>query len=195
MGTIDVHVFLPAAVTILVVIAAAVVDSTRRRLPNWLTLGGAAVGLGLNLALYGLEGGVGSITGWLLGCALLFAPFLLGGLGAGDVKLLAAVGALKGASFVFMAFLYSALAGGLLAVALMLYRGELLPVLGRMGGGFARAIGNLVRYRNLPLGESLLAAAGGVSTVGPVAKAGRRATLPYGVAIAAGSLIALALGH
>ena len=60
-------------------------------------------------------------SGLLLGMGLLMIPFLLGGMGAGDVKLMATIGALKGASFIFQVFLISAIAGGILSLLYLLY--------------------------------------------------------------------------
>ena len=67
----------------------------------------------------GFEGFLFSGKGFLVGLGLLMIPYLLGGMGAGDVKLMAAIGALMGTSFVFYSFIYTALIGGLIALLLI----------------------------------------------------------------------------
>src|SRR5947209_11249935 len=75
---------------------AAYTDLRSRRIPNWLTLSAAVIGLGLNLALGGAAGGLTAVLGLGLGLAMLLPFYLLRAVGAGDVKLLAALGALLG---------------------------------------------------------------------------------------------------
>ena len=72
-------------------------DLRTRRIPQVLTLGGAVAGLAFHLFTGGWQGGFFSFAGWFVGIAIFFAPFALGGLGAGDVKLLGALGAWLGA--------------------------------------------------------------------------------------------------
>jgi len=68
-----------------------------------------------------------SAAGWLVGIALLLLPWLLGGLGAGDAKLMGVVGAFLGPKGCFVAFLGTALVGGVAAVALLAWHGALGP--------------------------------------------------------------------
>jgi prepilin peptidase CpaA len=108
--------------------AAVVIDVRTRRIPNWLT--GAIAGAGFGLAFGG-----GAVTpmsaafGLALGLALMLPGHALGATGAGDVKLMAAVGAFLGPALVFRAFLYSAVAGGALAIAIAARRGLLASTL------------------------------------------------------------------
>jgi prepilin peptidase CpaA len=96
---------------------AAAIDLRTGRIPNPLTATVAAAGLGL--AAFGLTGHsiAGAACGAVVGFALMLPGHLLGGTGAGDVKLLAALGTWLGPGGVLMAFLYSAIAGGVLAAA------------------------------------------------------------------------------
>jgi Flp pilus assembly protein protease CpaA len=95
---------------------SAVIDLRSRRVPNPLTLGVAA--LGLTLAALGLSGHspMGAVAGLALGLLLMLPGHVIGATGAGDVKLLAALGTLLGPRGVVVAFVYAALAGGLLAL-------------------------------------------------------------------------------
>src|SRR3954452_20112624 len=89
-------------ILILVVVAIAVVtDIRRRRIYNVLTFPAMALGIVLNTVLHGGAGLLLSVTGLLLGAAIFFIPGAAGGRGAGDLKLLAAIGALGGPVFVF----------------------------------------------------------------------------------------------
>lgn len=81
------------------------------------------------LLLHTFQGGISGLTSSLMGAvfgfALLIIPYFMGGMGAGDVKLLAVIGAFGGASFVFTSFLYGAFIGGLISVILLARRGVL----------------------------------------------------------------------
>jgi prepilin peptidase CpaA len=95
---------------------SAIVDLRSRRVPNPLTLGVAA--LGLTLAVVGLSGvsPMGAVAGLALGLLLMLPGHVIGATGAGDVKLLAALGTLLGPRGIVVAFVYAALAGGILAL-------------------------------------------------------------------------------
>jgi prepilin peptidase CpaA len=103
------------------VLIAAITDLLHSRVPNWLTLPVTLLAFGLHFADAGTQGLVFSLAGWLTGFALLIGLYALGGTGAGDVKLLAAVGALSGTSRVFSIFLYTALFGGVYALGIVVY--------------------------------------------------------------------------
>lgn len=70
----------------------------------------------------GIEGILFSLLGTVLGFCLLLIPYFLGGMGAGDVKLLAVIGAFGGANFVFTSFLYGAVIGGIISGILLIRR-------------------------------------------------------------------------
>jgi prepilin peptidase CpaA len=99
--------------------AACWFDVRTRRIPNWLTFPGAALGLAAATVAHGGHGTVSSAAGFLVGLALFFPLFVLKGLGAGDVKLMGALGAWLGTSMIFGVAFYTTLAGGALAIALM----------------------------------------------------------------------------
>ena len=100
-----------------------------RRIPNWLTLGGIALGLGAAA----IENGTAGLTDSALGLAVaggLFLPFcLLGVVGGGDMKLMAAVGAIVGWPMVLRVLCDTCIAGGVIAVAIMAWNGVLLTTL------------------------------------------------------------------
>jgi prepilin peptidase CpaA len=97
--------------------AACVTDLRTRRIPNVLTFGAALAGLVFQFATGGVEGLGQAALGWLLGALVFLLPFALGGLGGGDVKLLAALGAWLGPADALWLVLYTGVAGGVMAVA------------------------------------------------------------------------------
>ena len=105
--------------------AATVIDIRTRRIPNALTAVMAAAGLGLAAAgVSGISVGA-SVAGLLVGFALMMPGHMLGATGAGDVKLMAAVGAIVGPGMAVTAFLFTAIAGGVLAVVVAIRRRRL----------------------------------------------------------------------
>ena len=151
--------------------AAAAIDLRSRRIPNAVTVPLVLAGLGLSVA------GIGDVTlgsalvGVALGLLLMLPGYAIGATGAGDLKLLAAMGAVLGARQILVAFIYMAIAGGLLAVAFAIRRRRLTCTLWRAA--------------------SLVAAP---SSTGAAIKAeGAANRFPYGPAIAAGCALA-ALG-
>jgi prepilin peptidase CpaA len=110
-----------ATVSALVLVTACMfTDLSKRRIPNVLTLPAVVIGLILGLVGGGWEGLLLAFAGMLVGLGLMFLPYYLGGMGAGDVKLMAAVGALFGFPAVIDIFLYTALAGGAVALIVTL---------------------------------------------------------------------------
>jgi prepilin peptidase CpaA len=116
MTVVDIAVLSIAAV-------AAVIDLRNRRIPNWLTFGAAAAGLAFQVWVAGFSGFVSGAGGWLTGVAIFFLPFALGGLGAGDLKLVAGLGAWLGWQDTVWLALYTGAAGGILAVVASLASG------------------------------------------------------------------------
>jgi prepilin peptidase CpaA len=113
-------------------LAACIVDVGTRRIPNVLTFGAAIGGFVIQVLSGGLDGALAAAGGWLVG-ALLFLPFFaLGGMGAGDLKLLAALGAWLGPRETLWLAVYSALAGGALGVIVAVAQGYLLTALRNM---------------------------------------------------------------
>jgi prepilin peptidase CpaA len=105
---------------------AAVIDVRSRRIPNWLTFGTLVLGVVINAWLHGFSGALTAIAGAGLGAALLLPFYLLRAMGAGDVKLLAALGALLGPSALLSVAVYGALVGGAMSLSILLVRGRLL---------------------------------------------------------------------
>jgi len=120
--------------------ASALVDLRSRRVPNGLTLGIAVLGVALSAAHLTEVSLVAALGGLAIGFVLMLPGHLAGGTGAGDVKLFAALGTMLGPTRIVMAFVYTAIAGGVIALAVARRRqtlGETLErtsVLVRTGG-------------------------------------------------------------
>jgi prepilin peptidase CpaA len=108
---------------ILIAVAAGF-DIRFRKIPNWLVLAGIVVGLAWNVSSTGWSGLGRGAAGLGLGFGLYFPLYLLRARGAGDVKLLAAVGAVTGPGNCFWVFLLTAVLGGLIALIFLLFRGR-----------------------------------------------------------------------
>ena len=113
----------PNVAVVALVLAASVCDLKSRRVPNALTLGAAVIAVATHVVLSGWSGLVFAVSGWAVGLVLFFPVFALGGMGAGDVKLLAAIGAWLGPTDAVWTALYGVFAGGLMALFVALARG------------------------------------------------------------------------
>jgi prepilin peptidase CpaA len=102
-------------------LAAVVLDLGRRRLPNWLTAAGLAGGLGC-AAWGGWHALAMAVAGTVVGFLILLPFNLCGAMGGGDVKLMAAFGALLGPSGILLAAVFAAVLGGLSAAAVLLWK-------------------------------------------------------------------------
>ena len=166
------------------VAVAAGFDLKSRRIPNWLVLVGLASSFIVQI-LFNSSGSFSGFKAWGRGLLVGFGPFLplylLHAMGAGDVKLMAMVGAFLGPVSALGAVLTTLVVGGVLAIAVALWRGVLRHTLGNI-----RFVLTQTMLKTLP---------GGVQLEAPAYSAG---SLPYAVAIAAGTLIHLILersGH
>lgn len=131
---------------VLAVLVATVTDLRSRRIPNWLTVGTLLLGFVLNaLIAYPspLDGMWLAAKGFGLAFAMNLVMYMLHMTGAGDVKLLAAVGAMVGCSDFLGIFLLTALIGGVLAVILMLVKGRVRQTLWNV----AFMVGELMKWR------------------------------------------------
>ncbi len=102
-----------------ILIVAAVIDGRQLKVPNWITFPMILSGWLASGIIYGWAGVGASLWGTAIGLGLLLPAYAIGGMGAGDVKLLAGVGAWVGASQTFWAFIVSAIIGALIAVIMV----------------------------------------------------------------------------
>lgn len=149
-------------------------DVRYRRIPNAFVLATLASGIIINSIFGGLQGALASLGGCFLAFILMFVIHVFGAMGAGDVKLFAAIGSVTGAAYVFPMFLIVILTGGVLAVVSALR---------------ARA----VRSTAMRVLQILVGLMPGWQMPRFAVPADRRLTIPYGVAITFGSIITLAV--
>ncbi len=158
------------------VLTAGIYDIRYRRIPNWLVLTGLLLGLGMNTFLYEWSGLKQAALGLGLAFLVYFPMYLMRGMGAGDVKLMAAIGAVTGPANWFGIFILGALAGGIWAVLLLVFRGGLWKTFQNVGFMLKEMAYFRAPYRKR---EEL-------DVANPKA-----ATLPHGAAIAIGALLFL----
>ncbi|OCA84310.1 hypothetical protein A8F94_16495 [Bacillus sp. FJAT-27225] len=159
-----------AIMLFLLLVICVITDMRERKIYNVVLFPFLLIALIVNSFTGGVQGLGDALLGMLIGLGILLIPYLMGGMGAGDVKLLAVIGALMGPEFVFLSAVYMALVGGAIAILVILFkkgakeriRGMVLCILGLLNG------------LKLPLFQD---------------KAAMQATYPYGVAIAAGATI------
>jgi prepilin peptidase CpaA len=151
-------------------------DVRYRRIPNAFVLATLISGLTLNFALGGFKGGLNSLGGCVLAFILMFILHVFGAMGAGDVKLFAAIGSVIGAQLVLPTFVVVVLTGGVLALVSVLRSG----------------IFSTTMHRVLQIFVGLLP---GWQMPKFSVPADRRLTIPYGVAITIGAIIATAIFH
>lgn len=127
--------------TVVVLAVATFTDLRSRRIPNWLVLPFLAAGIVVSVWLHGWHGLGESLEGFALGAVLFGVLAALGGMGMGDVKLCAAIGAWVGPSQLFLALVVTGLAGGVMALGWALFGGflpELLKGSGDLVFGFRK---------------------------------------------------------
>jgi prepilin peptidase CpaA len=120
------------AVLGILVITAGAFDLKYRRVPNWLVLAGLVLGMGLNTALFGLPGLWLALKGMGLGLLIYFPLYALRAMGAGDAKLMAAVGSIVGPANWFVIFLITGILGGVVAIVTLVSRSRLQKSLGNV---------------------------------------------------------------
>lgn len=156
-----------------VALVAAVVDVRRHRIPNWLTYPGIAMGILLRWFFFGWRGLGSALAGCLLAGGIVFLFYMVRAMGAGDVKLLAAIGSLVGPSDATVVLAATAISGGVLALVYVIFR--------RRVGATLRNVGSVLTFHSW----NGLRAHPELNLDNPSAL-----RMPYGLAIATGTLYA-----
>ena len=173
---------LPPGIAVLLaalVLGAAAFDIPYRRIPNWLTASGVLAGVGMNAFLYPVWPGLRlSLTGLAIGFGAYFLLYAIRAMGAGDVKLMAAVGAMVGWQDWLAIFMITALLGGVASLALITLRGRVRKTLWNVGFVLTEMKSGRAAYL---ANEEL------------DVRSSKAVGLPHGAVIAAGALVFLAL--
>ncbi len=152
---------------------ASWIDFAERRVPNWLNASLALVGLIVSTSFFGVSGLGWSLAGLAVGFAVLIVPWLMHGMGAGDVKLMMAIGAWIGPWLTLLGFCAGAILGGIAAVIMILSTGRAAHAIANM-----QTIATKLRRVETAFGEF-----GGARTFGNTSQ-----LLPYGVPLTFGTL-------
>jgi prepilin peptidase CpaA len=150
-------------------------DVRARRIPNLLSGLGMAIGIALNVAYFGADGFLASLGGLVFSVALLLAPFAMGGLGGGDVKMMGAIGALLGPRVTPVALLVGLAFGGVVMVIHLARLGRLRQTMAKLGTMATACV----------VGRSLESLRVSAAQPGAI-------TLPYSVPLGLGTLVVLA---
>ena len=159
-------------ILLIVLIICIITDVKERKIYNAVIFPSLLLALIAQVLINGLDGLLFGALGFLVGLFLLLIPYLMGGMGAGDVKLLALIGALKGTAFVLTTAVYMAVIGGIIALGILFFRkgvwSRLKSIVFTLSG-FKSGV-------KIPLSFS---------------KESMQTTYPYGLAIAGGAFISL----
>lgn len=159
---------------------AAIWDLRWRRIPNWLVLPALLLGFLLNGFLYSWDGLGRAAVGFGLALLIYLPLYTLRGMGGGDVKLMAALGAIAGWRYWLVIFFFTAILGGVLAIVLTLARGRLRRTLWNVG----YIVWELAHFRAPHLGRAELDV-----------QSAKAVTLPHGSVIALGVVALLVLAR
>ena len=178
-------------ILIVLLLLAVYFDLTKNKIPNFLTFPVMIWGLVSHTFVNGFEGLLFSLAGLGLGIALLFIPFALGGMGAGDVKLLGAIGAIGGVNFIILAALYGAVIGGIMSIGYMIYNKRFIPTMKGFGLMLAKPLLYFISIRFRAPQLLQITALTMPAESNDTDNKEENLYIPYGVAIALGTFVAL----
>jgi len=112
----------PVKLVCVILVVAAWIDGKQLRVPNWITFPMVLSGIVYNTYLNGWAGLGDSLLGMTVGLLTLLPLYAVGGMGAGDVKLMAGIGAWLGATVTWWAFVATVVVGAVMAVCMVLYK-------------------------------------------------------------------------
>lgn len=159
------------------ILLASWIDFSEKRVPNWLNLALIVTGFIVQGLYFGTSGLTAGFWGMLTGFGLLIVPWMMHGMGAGDVKLMAAIGVWFGPLMTFYSLALGAMIGGVVAVIMIVSTGRLSMALGNMNIILAKCMNRSDWFTEFGSAKSF----GSSSQL-----------LPYGVPLTAGTLVVLA---
>lgn len=158
------------------ILLASWIDYSQHRVPNWINLALMLTGFGAQAIYFGASGFATGALGLLTGFGLLIIPWLMHGMGAGDVKLMAAIGVWLGPLLTFYSFTLGAVFGGVSAVVMIVSTGRLRMACANMNVIFAKCMNSRTMFSEF----------GSAKSFGTTSQ-----LLPYGVPLSAGTLVIL----
>jgi prepilin peptidase CpaA len=163
-------------VVVFLVVLAIYSDFRWRKIPNCLTLPAIVLGFFLNFKGNSWNGLFFSLGGLMVGMGLLMLPYLLGGMGGGDVKFMGALGAFLGSYSILNVFLYATLVGGAIALVVAIANKSLIETLKKVW----LLLKCIFLFRSPMSGAGLFK---------------KSIEIPYGIAIGVGTVIFILAGH
>lgn len=167
-----------AAILVPGILWASWIDYAQRRVPNWLNASLIVTGFVAQAVYNGSAGLTAGLCGLLVGFGLLIVPWMMHGMGAGDVKLMAAIGVWVGPAMALYCFLVGAVIGGAVAVIMILSTGRFKLACANMSVILAKCSNRNAWFTEFGSAKSF----GATSQL-----------LPYGVPLTAGTLLVLAM--
>lgn len=158
------------------VVWASWIDYSQRRVPNWLNASLILLGFVVQAYFHGAAGLLAGLGGLAVGLGVLIIPWLMHGMGAGDVKLMAAIGVWFGPWMTLIAFAAGAIIGGLLASVMIMAGGKVRQAAANLGVIMVKCTSR----------ETLFSEFGSAKSFGTTSS-----LLPYGVPLTIGSLLVL----
>ena len=155
------------------ILYASWIDYSQRRVPNWLNATLAAGGLIMQAAYFGWSGVGNGLLGLLVGLAVLILPWAVHGMGAGDVKLLAAIGVWLGPWLTLLSFAVGAVIGGVMALVMIFWSGRAVHA-------YTNLQTMMSKFRRL---DTAFGEFGGAKSFGDSSQ-----LLPYGIPLTAGTI-------
>ena len=172
--------------------SAVYFDLTQKRIPNFLTFPAILLGLTIFTINGSFDGFIQGLSGFGVGIAVFFLFFALGVMGGGDVKLMGAIGALKGVEFILYTTIFTGIIGGVIAIIYMIASGQAIITLKKVffiGASFFfktlffRLRSPYFNYLSVHFSDKLEALQESGQS--------KKVYMPYGVAIAIGAFIVL----
>lgn len=160
------------------ILLASWIDFSQKRVPNWLNLTLILSGFAVQAAFHGWAGVGTGFFGMLTGFGLLILPWMMNGMGAGDVKLMAAIGVWLGPKLTLYSFALGAMIGGLAAIVMILSTGRLRMACANLNVILAKCTNPQTMFTEFGSAKSF-----GISSQ----------LLPYGVPLTGGTLLVLAM--
>lgn len=159
------------------ILLASWIDYAQRRVPNWLNLALILLGFSVQAYFFGWSGVGAGALGMLIGFGLLIVPWMMHGMGAGDVKLMAAIGVWLGPLLTLYSFALGVVFGGLTAIVMIVSTGRLRMACANLGVILVKCSSR----------DTVFSEFGSVKSFGTTSQ-----LLPYGVPLTAGTLVILA---
>ena len=179
-------------IMIALLILTAYFDLTQKRIPNFLTFPAILLGLIIFTVQGGFDGFIQGLSGFGVGIAVFFLFFALGVMGGGDVKLMGAIGALKGVEFILYTTVFTGIIGAAIALVYLIIHGQFVFTLKKTFFFVSSHLFNKLFFRTgFDFFNRLYVSFSKKHEMLKESSRNKKIYMPYGVAIAIGALVVL----